>query len=67
MELSSGQQRLLFVVVVLGLAGLGVWLIGGRHHPATPPPAKPTPTAAPATSTPAAVGVGFAGGGVAGW
>jgi hypothetical protein len=54
MELSSGQQRLLFVVVVLGLAGLGVWLIGGRHHTATPPPARPTPAAAPVTSTPAA-------------
>jgi len=33
MELSSGQQRLLFAVVVLALAGLGIWLVGsGIHH-----------------------------------
>ena len=53
MELSSGQQRLLFVVVVLALAGLGAYLIGGRHTAATPPPARPTVSAAPATSAPA--------------
>lgn len=53
MELSSGQQRLLFVVVVLALAGLGAYLIGGRHTAATPPPARPTASAAPATSAPA--------------
>ena len=53
MELSNGQQRLLFVVVVLALAGLGAYLIGGRHTAASPPPARPTASAAPATSAPA--------------
>jgi len=54
MELSNGQQRLLFVVVVLALAGLGAYLIGGRHTAATPPPVRPTVSAAPAaTSAPA--------------
>lgn len=55
MELSTGQQRLLFVVVVLALAGLGAYLIGGRHGTAATPPAHPTATAAPATSAPATV------------
>ena len=66
MEPSSGQQRLLFVVVVLVLAGLGVYLISGRTHngtAATPPasasatsPASqaPAPAVRPAT-TPASV------------
>jgi hypothetical protein len=49
-ELSSGQQRLLFVVVVLLLAGLGIYLIRpGAHHGA----AAPTPTPSPSTSAPA--------------
>lgn len=64
MELSSGQQRLLFVVVVLALAGLGVFLLGSRHHTATPPPASPSASVAPATSTPAAAPVTTTGGGV---
>jgi len=57
MEPSSGQQRLLFVVVVLVLAGLGVYLISARTHngtAATPPASasttSPTPPA-PRTST----------------
>lgn len=66
MEPSSGQQRLLFVVVVLVLAGLGVYLISARTHngtAATPPasvsatsPASqaPAPAVQPAT-TPASV------------
>jgi hypothetical protein len=54
MELSRGQQRLLFVVVVLGLAGLGAYLIGVRHNTAAPPPAKPSASAAPVTSAPTA-------------
>jgi hypothetical protein len=53
MELSSGQQRLLFVVVVLALAGLGVYLIGGHHGTSASPPPKPTVSAAPATTAPA--------------
>jgi hypothetical protein len=54
MELSSGQQRLLFVVVVLALGGLGIFLLGSRHRTAAPPPAHPSASAAPVTSTPAA-------------
>jgi hypothetical protein len=64
MEPSRGQQRLLFVVVVLALGGLGVFLLGGRHKAATPPPASPSASAAPATSTPAAAPVTTTGGGV---
>jgi len=63
MELSRGQQRLLFVVVVLALGGLGVFLLGGRHQAATPPPARPSASAAPVTSTPAAAPVTTTGGG----
>jgi hypothetical protein len=62
MELSRGQQRLLFVVVVLALGGLGVFLLGGRHKAATPPPARPSASAAPVTSTPAAAPVTTTGG-----
>jgi len=56
MQPSSGQQRLLFVVVVLVLAGLGVYLISGRTHNGTAatPPASVSATSqapqAPATS-----------------
>ena len=64
MELSRGQQRLLFVVVVLALGGLGIFLLGSRHRTAPPPPARPSASAAPATSTPAAVPVTTTGGGV---
>jgi hypothetical protein len=64
MELSNGQQRLLFVVVVLALGGLGIFLLGSRHRTATPPPARPSVSAAPATSTPAAAPVTTTGGGV---
>ena len=63
MELSSGQQRLLFVVVVLALGGLGIFLLGSRHRTATPPPAHPSASAAPATSTPAAAPATTTGGG----
>jgi hypothetical protein len=62
MELSSGQQRLLFVVVVLALGGLGIFLLGSRHRTA-PPPARPSATAAPATSAPAAAPATTTGGG----
>jgi hypothetical protein len=57
MELSTGQQRLLFVVVVLALAGLGIFLLGpGFHHKTaaapTPSPTSAAPTQA-ASSAPA--------------
>jgi hypothetical protein len=52
MELSPGQQRLLFVVIVLGLAGLGFFLIGTRHGTTASPPPKPSVSAAPVTTTP---------------
>jgi hypothetical protein len=55
MEPSSGQQRLLFVVVVLVLAGLGVYLISARTHNGTAatPPASPSATSpAPQASAP---------------
>ena len=58
MELSSGQQRGLFVVIVVVLAGLGAWLIGtGGHHGrggAAAPSASATPAGgaqAPAASS----------------
>ena len=54
MEPSSGKQRLLFVAVVLVLAGLGVYLISARTHNGTAatPPASPSATS-PATQAPA--------------
>jgi hypothetical protein len=73
MELSSGQQRLLFVIIVLALAALGIYLVGpGSHHGAAASPgASPssggpspagsaTPASQPATApaTSAATGGG---------
>ncbi|HEY5397261.1 MAG TPA: hypothetical protein VIL16_17890 [Trebonia sp.] len=61
MELSPGRQRLLFVVVVIALVGLGIFVIHGRNHQnAATPAATPTPTqsgpaaSAAATGTPTA-------------
>ena len=52
MELSTGQQRLLFAVVVLLLAGLGIYLIGpGTHRGAGASPST-SPSNTPATSNP---------------
>jgi hypothetical protein len=44
MELTTGQQRLLFVVVVLALAGLGFYLVRGHGSGGTPA-AAPSPSA----------------------
>lgn len=58
MELSTGQQRALFVVVVILLAGLGIYLIGpARHHkpPATASPPASTSAAAATSAPPSAV------------
>jgi hypothetical protein len=54
MELSTGQQRALFVVVVILLAGLGIYLVGpARHHGTSAAPSASTSAAAAATSAPA--------------
>ncbi len=52
MDLSSGQQRLLFGVVVIALAGLGIYLISGTSHHGTaaaPPSHSAAPSTAPST------------------
>jgi hypothetical protein len=51
MELTQGQQRLAFVIIVIGLAGLGAYLIEG-HHSGGPPAASATPTVSASASTP---------------
>jgi hypothetical protein len=53
MELSTGQQRALFVLVVILLAGLGIYLIGpATHHGASAAPTPSRTPSAPATSAP---------------
>jgi len=59
MELSPGQQRLLFVVVVIALVGLGFFLIEGRSH-GTTAASTTTPAPAPSSSAPAASGAATA-------
>jgi hypothetical protein len=59
MELSPGQQRGLFVVIVIVLAGLGAWLIGTDGHHGTGGSAAPSASATPADgaqASPAAAG-----------
>jgi len=61
MNLTPGQQRLAFVIVVLVLVGLGIYLIGHRSSgaPSAAPPASaggsPSASASGAASTPPAV------------
>jgi hypothetical protein len=59
MELTTGQQRLLFIVVVLALAGLGFYLVSSRSSGGSPgaAPAATASTAQPATSGTTAAGV----------
>jgi hypothetical protein len=62
MELTPGQQRLVFVVVVLALAGLGIYLLQGRGSGGGTPAAAPsTPRSAttpqPSASAPSAASV----------
>jgi hypothetical protein len=60
MELTPGQQRLVFVVVVLALAGLGIYLIQGRGSGGGTPAAAPSTSATtprPSASAPSAAGV----------
>jgi hypothetical protein len=55
MDLTPGQQRLVFVVVVLALAGLGIYLLNGRGSGGTPAAAPQTTTAPPPAASSAAV------------
>jgi len=57
MELSPGKQRLLFVVVVIALVGLGIFVIRDRNQGNTAaPPATPAPSASQAAASEAASG-----------
>lgn len=64
MELTTGQRRLLFVVVVIALAGLGFYLVSSRSSGGSPG-AAPTPgstvTPASGSSQPATSGATAAG------
>jgi hypothetical protein len=60
MELTTGQRRLLFAVVVIALAGLGFYLVSSRSSGGSPAAAASTPAgsgAKTATSGPTAAGV----------
>jgi len=61
MELTTGQQRLLFVVVVLALAGLGFYLVSS-HRSGGSPAAAPSSgsTVTPASTSSAATGAATA-------
>jgi hypothetical protein len=63
MDLTRGQQRLVFVVVVLALAGLGIYLIHGRGSGGGTPAAPPS-TSAPPPQSVSAPSSGGAGGSV---
>lgn len=54
MDLTPGQQRLVFVVVVLALAGLGIYLLNGRGSGGSPAAAPSTTPAGTAAAPPAA-------------
>jgi hypothetical protein len=55
MELSTGQQRALFVVVVILLAGLGIYLVGPARHHGSSAASPASTSAAAATSAPPTV------------
>jgi len=59
MELTPGQRRLVFVVIVLAFAGLGIYLIDGRGSGGSTPAAAPSTSAstqASSASTPSSGG-----------
>jgi hypothetical protein len=71
MDLTTGQRRLLFVVVVLALAGLGFYLVSSRSSAGSPAAAASTPASGssqpstsgvPPSSLPAATPASTAGG-----
>ena len=53
MDLTTGQRRLVFVVIVLALVGLGIYVIKGRGSGGTPAAAPSTSTPASSAGTPA--------------
>ncbi len=59
MEMSPGQRKAIFALIVLVLAGTGVYLVSGRLHSASPshaaPPHHPAAARSPAAATPRAV------------
>jgi hypothetical protein len=50
MDLTPGQRRLVFVVIVIALVGLGIFLIKGRNSGGTPAAAPSTSTSASQSS-----------------
>ena len=54
MELTPGHRRLLFVDIVIVLAGLGIYLVTGAHHGATAAPAPSPAATSPTTGGPSA-------------
>jgi hypothetical protein len=61
MELSPGQRRLVFVVIVIALVGLGIFLIKGRNSGGTPAAAPSTSASASQSSASASSAGGTAG------
>jgi hypothetical protein len=57
MDLTPGQQRLVFVVVVVALAGLGIYLVGNRSSGGAPAAAPSAPASTPAPAAGTASGV----------
>ena len=60
MELTTGQRRLVFAVVVIVLAGLGFYLVSSHSSAGSPAASASTPASSssqPATSGPATAGV----------
>jgi hypothetical protein len=57
MDLNLGQKRLVFVIIVIALVGLGIYLIGNRHSggAAAASPSPSASTAAPSASAPPTV------------
>jgi hypothetical protein len=53
MDLTTGQRRLVFAVIVLVLVGLGSYLISGRGAGGTPAAAPPAPASRSSAGTPA--------------
>src|ERR1700758_396603 len=58
MELTPGRQRLVFVIIVLALAALGIYLIAPREH-SGPPAAAPSTSASTAVPSASATTPGI--------